>query len=70
MEYGIPIEVISDNGPQYSSEAYNEFTRQYKFDHKVSSPRFLQKNAFVKRHIQTVEKLLELYLRATPINYS
>ena len=31
--YGIPEAVISENGPQFSSEAYAQFTREYGFKH-------------------------------------
>ena len=32
-EHGIPSKVVSDNGPQYSSEAFKEFAQQWQFDH-------------------------------------
>ena len=38
--FGIPEVVVSDNGPQYSSEAYAAFARQYQFEHVTSSPRY------------------------------
>ena len=42
--HGIPEVVVSDNGPQYSSEAYAEFARHYQFEHVTSSPRYPQSN--------------------------
>ena len=42
--FGIPEVVVSDNGPQYSSEAYAAFARQYQFEHVTSSPRYPQSN--------------------------
>lgn len=35
----IPEVVVSDNGPQYSSEAYAAFVWQFRFEHVTSSPR-------------------------------
>ena len=35
--HGIPETVISDNGPQYASEAYRLFARDYQFKHIPSS---------------------------------
>ena len=32
--HGIPEVVFSDNGPQYSSEAYEDISKEYHFEHK------------------------------------
>lgn len=32
LEYGIPINVINDDEPQYSSESYWKFAQQWKFN--------------------------------------
>ena len=34
--------VVSDNGPQYSAEAYARFAREYQFEHITSSPHYPQ----------------------------
>jgi hypothetical protein len=80
-EHGIPTRVISDNGPQYASETYRDFARQWCFDHVTSSPRYPQANAFIERQIRTVKSqllkskqagtdpdLAMLCLRTTPIS--
>ena len=36
--HGIPDTIISDNGPQYSSEKFREFTSKYGIRHQTSSP--------------------------------
>ena len=33
--HGIPETVISDNGPQFTSESYETFAKQYEFEHKT-----------------------------------
>ena len=38
--YGIPETVVSDNGPQYSSQEFAQFARAYNFSHITSSPYF------------------------------
>lgn len=81
-EHGIPTRVVSDNGPQYSSEAFKEFAQQWQFDHITSSPKFPKSNGFIERQIQTVKRTLTkakqagrdpnlsmLCLRTTPINH-
>ena len=40
--HGIPEVVVSGNGPQFSSEAYAEFAKQFQFEHVTSSPRYPQ----------------------------
>ena len=38
--HGIPETLISDNGPQYASQEFKEFAREYEFRHTTSSPYF------------------------------
>ena len=83
FEPGIFSRVVSDNGPQYSSEAFKEFDQQWQFDHITSSPKFPKSNGFIERQIQTIKialikakqagrdpDLAMLCLRITPINYN
>ena len=42
--HGIPEVLISDNGPQYSSDEFIEFASSYDFKHVTSSPYHLQGN--------------------------
>ena len=74
--HGIPETVVSDNGPQYSSEAYAEFARLYQFEHVTSSPRYPQSNGEAERAVQTIKGLMKkemnpylalLTYRATPL---
>ena len=41
--FGIPEIIVSDNGPQYSSTEFDEFTEAYDFTHVPSSPLFAQR---------------------------
>ena len=52
--HGIPVEVISDNGPQFTSEDLRQFSKQYCFSHKTSSPYHPQGNEEAERAVQTV----------------
>jgi len=36
--HGIPDVLISDNGPQYSSDEFRQFAHQWEFKHITSSP--------------------------------
>ena len=74
--HGIPEEVVSNNGPQYSSEAYGDFAKQYQFQHVTSSPHFPQSNGEAERAVQTIKNLIKkdsdpylaiLSYRSTPL---
>ena len=82
-EHGIPSRVVSDNGPQYSSEAFKEFAQQWQINHIKSSSKFPKSNGFIERQIQTIKRALikaklagrdpnlaMLCLRTTPINHN
>ena len=56
--HGIPETVVSDNGPQYSSQEFTEFAGAYSFHHVTSSPHYPQSNGQVERTVKTVKKLL------------
>ena len=56
--HGIPDEVVSDNATQYSSQEFQEFSKQFGFTHITSSPRFPQSNGMAERAVRTVKELL------------
>jgi len=58
-KYGIPDEIISDNGPQYSSLAFKEFSNNYGFVHTTSSPKYPQANGEEERAARAIDSLLE-----------
>ena len=73
---GIPEVVVSDNGPQYFSEAYTAFAQQFQFEHVTSSPHNPQTNGEAERAVQTVRNLMKkdgdpylalLAYRSTPL---
>jgi transposase InsO family protein len=57
--YGIPEVLISDNGPQYSSEEFRQFATTWGFIHKTSSPTYPQSNDLAERTVQAVKNLLK-----------
>ena len=77
---GTPDEIMSDNGPPFSSKEFKTFLSGLGIKHTTSSPNYPQSNGFIERQIQTVKRLMEKAnstgrsfketltgLRATPI---
>ena len=55
---GIAEEVISDNGPQYSSLKYKRFSKEWEFRHITSSPRYPRSNGLAESMVKSVKRLL------------
>ena len=55
--YGIPDVVISDNGPQFSSAEFAEFTRTWCFTHTTTSPYYPQSNGKAENAVKTLKRL-------------
>ena len=54
---GIPETLISDNGPQFSSEQFASFAKEWNFSHSTSSPLFAQSNGLAEKYVQIVKHL-------------
>ena len=80
-EFGIPEEVISDNGPQITASKYHDFAVQYGFRLTTSNPYYPKGHGFIERQVQTIKSLLSkcakdgsdpylalLQLRSTPLD--
>ena len=61
--HGIPITVMSDNGPPFNSESFQEFSDKWDFDHITSSPHHPQSNEKVENAVKTCKIVVEESLR-------
>ena len=55
---GIPETIRSDNGPQFASHQFAEFTKEWNFDHTTSSPRNPRSNGHAEAAVKVVKGLL------------
>lgn len=57
--HGIPEIFESDGGTNYSSKKFSDFAREWKFEHRMSSPHYPRSNGFAERNVQTAKNLLK-----------
>ncbi len=58
VRQGIPDIVFSDNGPQYTSTEFQQFSRLWEFQHKTSSPAYPQSNGKAESAVKTAKRLM------------
>ena len=57
--HGIPEQVVTDNGPQFDSNEFRKFAREYQFRHITNSPYYPRCNGEAERGVKTVKELLK-----------
>lgn len=57
--FGIPEVVVSDNGPQFTSETFQSFSREFDFMHVTSSPHHPSSNGHAERAVQSAKAILQ-----------
>ena len=80
-ENGIPVKVVSDNGPHFAATEYKHFANRWGFSFILSSPEYPRGHALIERHVQTIKKCMHkcdrggfdfdlalLVLRSTPLS--
>ena len=75
--FGVPHSIISDNGPQFIGQPYQQLMRKLDIAHVTSSPHHSRSHGLIERTIRTVKSLMKkeshdtdfalLILRTTPI---
>ena len=56
--FGVPNTIISDNGPQFVGQAFQELLKSYGVTHITSSPLHPKYHGFIERMIRTVKALI------------
>ena len=62
-EHGIPETVITDNGPQFTSQEFQTFSRKWEFKHVTSSPMHPQSNGKAEVTVKIAKSLIKKAIR-------
>ena len=58
-QYGIPKELVTDNGLKFASHHFKNFSKRWDFKHQTVNPHYYQSNGLVEQSIQTVKRTLK-----------
>ena len=73
---GVPNILIKDNGRQYCSKEFKEFSLEWSFVHKTSSPYYPKGNSYAEKAVEIVKEICSNFLlgllvhRSTPLLYN
>ena len=56
--FGIPVELVSDGDPLYTSLEFNQFCKKYEFNHTFSSAGYARSNGQVERKIAFIKDII------------
>ena len=57
--HGVPMILISDNGPNYASRQFTEFAAEWKFQHVTSSPHHHKSNGKAESAVKIIKRVLK-----------
>ena len=58
-QFGTPKELVTDNGPEFTTHYFRLFSRTWNFEYQAISLHFHRSNGLVERSIQTVKRTLK-----------
>ena len=58
--YGVPDEIVSDNGPQFAAEEFRVFAQSYGFKQTRTSPHYPQSNGKAESAVKQAKKILRM----------
>lgn len=58
--HGLPAQLITDNGPNYSSREFRDFARLWDFHHVTTSPHHSQANGKAESAVKIIKGLIKM----------
>ena len=62
-QHGLPEQLVSDNGPQFTSTEFAEFLKGNQIKHTMSAPNNPASNGLAKRFMQTMKRTLKASMK-------
>ena len=56
--HGVPDEVVTDDGPQYTSALFDKLAKEWMFQYTQTSPHYPQANGMAESTVKTAKKLI------------
>lgn len=56
LDNGIPDNIMSDNGLQFSEHEAKQFAMKFKFRHLTTNPHYCHFNALVENHVEIIKQ--------------
>ena len=56
--WGVPDKIVSNNGPQFSSDQFRKFSQEYDFKHTTTSPYYPQANGEADNRVRIAKTIL------------
>ena len=57
--YGIPEQLVTDNGPQFSLSKFHHFTTKWDIQHTIRSPHHPQSNGKAEAAVKSAKRILK-----------
>ena len=57
--FGPPLEIVTDNGPQYVGQPYEDMCSKWNIKHTTTSPRYIQSNGLIERRVRTLKAIIQ-----------
>ena len=61
--------LVSDNGPQFSSNEFSECSHYWKFKHITSSPKYLQSNGKAEQSVKMAKRFMKRAVKSNSDPY-